>query len=187
MDLRELLDKPGITAESVQKHLESLSGAERVRQATHLKRKQLAILWRLAEKSEPVKETDLVAADRKALDPIPFEGQNSLPAFRMFQKVFYRTHDGKIAGYNRQSMGWFTGPGYYIVKSGSRGVYIDYTEIPSEKPEGWPAIQRNEAGFSRFIYGYMQDYLRRVYGNILIGRATRHGKETENYFVLARP
>ena len=33
----------------------------------------------------------------------------------------------------------------------------------------------------------MKDYLRRVYGRVLIGRAFRKGKATPNYFVLARP
>ena len=51
----------------------------------------------------------------------------------------------------------------------------------------WPAIQPNDKGLTQFIYGHMKDYLRRVYGRVLIGRAFRKGKPTPNYFVLARP
>ena len=186
MTLNELLDQPNVTLEQVRSHLASLSGDERVRQATTLKRSQQALLWKLAEKTEPVLETDLVPPNQKPLDPIPFEGQNNLPAFRSFRKVFYRTGKG-IAGYNDQAMGWLTGPGYYTVKQGKPNAFIDYTEVPAEKPAGWPDIKKNESGLSQFVYGYMQDFLRRVYGNVLIGRASKKGKETANYFVLARP
>jgi hypothetical protein len=55
-----------------------------------------------------------------------------------------------------------------------------------EAPEGWPVIKPNEAGISRLVYAYMQDYLRRVSDHITIGRAYRKGKESPNYFTLCR-
>ena len=188
MTLNDILKKPDVTLAEVQKHLRALAPAERVRQATSVDRSVQAVMWRIAEKGDPITENDLVPANRKALDPIPFEGQNNLPAFRRFQKVFYRQGNGTIAGYNNQAMGWFTGPGYYIVRAGNPkapNAYIDYEAIPTEKPEGWPAIKRNDTGISQFVYGWMQDYLRRVDGLILIGRATIKKKDTANYFVLA--
>ena len=186
MTLNELLHNNQVTLDQIQKHLAALSPEERVRQSTTLDRSCLAVLWRASEKSEPVKDSDFVPVGHKPLNPIPFEGQNNLPAFRSFKKVFYRTNSGKIAGYNDQAMGWLTGPGYYIVKQGAPNAFIDYTEIPTEKPDGWPAIKKNEAGISNLVYGHMQDHMRRAYGSIFIGRATKKGKDMENYFVLAR-
>jgi hypothetical protein len=188
MTLDDLLQQNGVTLDQVQKHLAALDGAERVRQSTSLGRSRLAVLWQLAgTKPDPIALEELVPSDAKPLEPFPFEGQNSLLAFRMFKKVFYRTPDGKIAGYNDQAMGWLTGPGYYIVEDAKPDIFIDYTQIPTVKPAGWPEIKKNESGLSTLVYGHMQDYLRRVYGKVLIGRAIKKGNETENYFVLARP
>jgi hypothetical protein len=186
--LNQLLHEKDIDLARVQAHLAALPGEEQVRQSTTLDRSRLAVLWQLAAANEDkARLEDFVPADHPALEPIPFEGQNSLLMFRSFKKVFYRTPDGQIAGYNDQSMAWLTGPGYYIVKDATPDPYIDYTEIPSVKPAAWPAIKANESGFSTLVYGHMQDYMRRVHGNIFIGRAVKKGKETENYFVLARP
>lgn len=185
MTLNELLKDPKVTLEQVQKHLASLAGDEQVRQSTTLDRGALPVLWRLADKTPPITLNDFVPADKKPLEPVPFQGQNTLPAFRMFQKVFYRTNDGRIAGYNKQAMGWLTGPGYYIVKAEPASTYIDYTEIPKDKPGDFPAIKRNEDGLSSLVYGGMKDYMRRVHGKIMIGHAVIKGKDTPNYFVLA--
>jgi hypothetical protein len=71
---------------------------------------------------------------------------------------------------------------------------IDYEMLPSDHPnfkreqlpQAWPAIKSNTFGVSRFVYGFMQDYLRKVSDHVSIGRAYRHGKESPNYFVLCR-
>jgi hypothetical protein len=187
MTLNELLATPGVTAEQVQKHLAALSGEERVRQATQLDRRHHATLWKLSDGTEPLRLEEIVAPDRTPLDPVPFEGQNNQPIYRPFRKVFYRTPDGGIAGYNDSPAAWFAGPGYYVLRRDGSGTYVDYTEVPREKPAAWPPIRPNDVGISRFVYGHMKDYLRRVYGRVVIGRAYRHGKATPNYFVLARP
>lgn len=187
MTLNELLDKPGTTSEDLQRHLASLSGAERVRQAISLARGHQRLLWELSAKTDVIRLDEVVAADRAPLDPVPFEGQNNQPLYRMFKKVFYRTRDGQIAGYNESDAAWFAGPGYYLLKSDDAGTYVDYTELPTEKPAAWPPIKDNTAGFSQFVYGNMKDYLRRVHAKVFIGRAYRKGRATPNYFVLARP
>lgn len=187
MTLRELLKDPSVTLVRLQEHLGSLSGEDRVRQATDLDRGQQALLWRLAEGGGPLTESDIVPTDAAPLAPVPFYGQNNQPIYRSFQKVFYRSTSGEVAGYNVSDAAWFAGPGYYLLRSGPTGLYVDYTAVPEDKPDGWPSIRRNEEGLSRFVYGNMQDFLRRVYGLILIGRAYRKGRETSNYFVLARP
>lgn len=187
MTLNELMAKPGVTSEEVQKHLSALPGDERVRQATTLDRKHQKTLWELSDKTAKITLEEVVPPSRKALDPLPFEGQNNQPIYRMFKKVFYRTSDGKIAGYNESDAAWFAGPGYYILTTNATGTFVDYTQLPKEKPAGWPEIKDNTDGISRFIYGNMHDYLRRVSNLIFIGRAYRHGKESGNYFILARP
>ena len=50
----------------------------------------------------------------------------------------------------------------------------------------WPDVRPNDRGLSRFVYGGMVDYLRRVARDVFIGSAHRGGKETGNYFVLSR-
>jgi hypothetical protein len=186
MELRELLDQADITPQKIGAHLDKLAPEERKRQATSLKRGQLKKLWDMSAKTAPVEIDDFVPQGHKPLAPVPFDGQNSLPLFRSFQKVFYRTADGRIAGYNNSPVGWLVGPGYYIVNKNGKGTFIDYTQTPQDKPEGWPAIKKNESGISTFVYGHMHDYMRRVAGDFMIGRAIRKGKETPNYFVLIR-
>jgi len=187
MTLNELLATPGVTPEQVQKHLASLPGEERVRQATHLDRRHHRTLWDLSAHTEPLRLEEVVARDRPALEPVPFEGQNNQPMYRPFKKVFYRTPSGAIGGYNDSPAAWFAGPGYYVLRRDDSGTYVDYTEVPTEKPPTWPPIRPNDVGISQFVYGHMKDYLRRVYGRVVIGRAYRKGKATPNYFVLARP
>ncbi len=187
MTLNELLDAPGVTAAQVQSHLASLSGDERVRQATTLARRHQKTLWDLSAATEPVRLEEVVAPDRTPLDPVPFEGQNNQPIYRPFRKVFYRTPAGTIGGYNESPAAWFAGPGYYVLKRDDSGTYVDYTEVPTDKPSAWPPIRPNDVGISQFVYGHMKDYLRRVYGRVLIGRAYRKGKATPNFFVIARP
>jgi len=187
MTLNDLLATPGVTAEQIQRHLASLSGAERVQQATHLDRRHHKTLWDLSANTDPLRLDEVVSSDRAPLDPVPFEGQNNQPIYRPFKKVFYRTSSGTIGGYNDSPAAWFAGPGYYILKSDQSGIYVDYTDIPREKPAAWPAIRPNDTGITQFVYGHMKDYLRRVYGRVVIGRAYRKGKATPNFFVLARP
>jgi hypothetical protein len=187
MTLNELLATPGVTSERVQAHLGALAGDERVRQATSLDRRHQATLWELSAATAPLRLDEFVAPDRTPLDPVPFEGQNNQPIYRPFRKVFYRTPSGAIGGYNESPAAWFAGPGYYVLKSDGSGLYVDYTEVPTDKPAAWPPIRPNDRGISQFVYGHMKDYLRRVYGRILIGRAFRKGKATPNYFIIARP
>lgn len=187
MTLNDLLATPGVTATEVRAHLASLSGEERVRQATQLDRKHQATLWAMSADTEPLRLEEVVASDRTPLDPVPFEGQNNQPFYRPFKKIFYRLPDGGIAGYNDSPASWFAGPGYYLLRRDDSGVYVDYTAVPSDKPPAWPPIRPNDTGISQFVYGHMKDYLRRVYGRVVIGRAYRKGKATPNYFVLARP
>lgn len=190
--LIQLFDQRGITLNQITEHLNALSEGERVQQVVQLHRKQQEKLWDLAGKApEPVTPEFLVPPDAPPLFAFPFEGKNSLPILTRFQKVFYRTTDGKIGGYNHQVLEWLTGPGYYVVKSASEkpgATVIDYTEVPTSRPEGWPEIRPNEKGCSRFVYAGMKDYLRWVSPDVVIGRAYKGADEKPQpvWFLLCR-
>jgi hypothetical protein len=147
-------------------------------------------LWDIAENSEPLSLDYLVPPDAEALKPFPFEGKNSLPLFTRFQKVFYFDKDKNICGYNKQSMMWFSGPGYMMVQKNpknDREIQVDYTRIPKEKPPDWPKIKSNDVIPTRFIYGGTKDNLRWVSKDVLIGRAYKMGEDPmPNWFVLCR-
>ncbi len=185
--LNDVLARRGVTLNDVRTHLASLSPEARVREATSLDGKHQGTLWRLAESNAPLDFEDLVPKSVADLTPVPFEGQNSQPAFRHFQKVFYRMPNGTIGGRNVGSLAPVIGHGYYVVVKGQEGLYVDYTQVPPEAPIGWPRIERNDRGVSTLVFGFMKDYLRRVDGRILIGHARKPIVGSQGYFVLARP
>ena len=125
---------------------------------------------------------------------VAHEGRNSLLLFTHFAKVFYRPDDSAAAakelwGFNRNGplVTTTVGPGYYVAyPHGRHEVLVDYTRLPSKKPEGWPAILRNEQRLSRLVYNGTQDVLRGVSKHVSIGRAMRKGKNLDNWFVLCR-
>lgn len=176
----------------VARFLDKLSPEQRVSQCMALSGKDQARLWEMVgRKRSSFDATFFVPAAAKKLVPFPFEGKNSLPAFSRFQKVFYRTKEGYVAGYNYQTLMKITGPGYYILEKASDQdpgpMVINYLKVPESKPSSWPKIQSNDAFPSRFIYGGMMDYLRKVSKDVVIGRAFKQGKPMPNYFVLCRP
>ena len=152
--------------------------------------------WLQRRLYEAVKDTprvtldDLVPAGTPPLTEVIYEGKNSLPAFTRFQKRFCRPPGAagatELWGYNNQTLAWLTGPGYFVVHDSTRGAGIDYREVPTEHPDGWPEIHGNDRGISRLVYGDMIDYMRRVSRDVFIGSAFRNGKERGNFFVLCR-
>jgi hypothetical protein len=188
--LKELLLDATTTLAQVTEHLRKLSPDRKIAEVTELNKKCQARLWELAKDGQPLNLDYLVAPGVKPLDPQPFEGRNSLPAFTRFQKVFYRTKDGRIGGYNNAGLGPVIGWGYYIAEPSTRSkkeLAVNYMKLPADKPESWPSIKPNTAGLSRFVYGNMIDFLRWVDEDVVIGKATRKGeKEMDNYFVLCR-
>ena len=78
--------------------------------------------------------------------------------------------------------------GYFVaVPSEKAGeIAVDYRRVPTAHPADWPAIQSNERGISRFVYGFMVDTLRRVSEHVTIGSAARNGKDMGSWFVLCR-
>ena len=169
---------------------DGLPPAERLAAMTALSGPRLqARLYGAVAGAPPVTLADLVPPDASPLREVIFHGKNSLPAFTLFQKRFCRPprRSDELWGYNHQALAWLTGPGYFVVhEEGGRGSAIDYREVPPEHPPGWPEVKPNDRGLSRFVYGGMVDYMRRVARDVFIGSAHRGGKETGNYFVLCR-
>jgi hypothetical protein len=136
----------------------------------------------------PVTLDQLVPPQTPPLTPVRHFGKNSLPAFQLFEKRFYRTPAGVVAGANFSPTAVVAGPGYFVVHADeARGeALIDYREVPTEKPDGWPEIRVNDRGLPRFIFGFMVDTLRRVSTHVTIGAAARNGKPMSARFVLVQ-
>lgn len=187
--LAEMLRNEKITLAEVTDHIERLPHKYRIVQCVELGKKEQSKLWDIAKGDKAIDLSYLMPPDAPTLKPYPFEGKNSLPMFTKFQKVFYRQPDGNICGYNNQKMAWATGPGYYVCGNdpAHQGeILIDYTKLPVVQPAGWPPIIPNMAGLSRFVYGGTKDYLRWVSKDVVIGHATRDGKDMPNWFILCR-
>ena len=90
--------------------------------------------------------------------------------------------------FNFQALRRLTGPGYFVARPAPDRpeVWVDYNHVPEERPEAWPALRRNEAGLSRFVYGFMVDTLRGVSEHVTIGSAARKGRDMGSWFVLCR-
>jgi hypothetical protein len=169
-------------------HLDALDAAGRVREIRALSGKALQKkLWDACADAPLFTLDDLVPPSVGEAQVI-YAGKNSLAMFTHFEKRFCR-RDGAVVGYNFQSMSWVTGPGYFTVVPSTerpRELLFDYTRVPAEAPAGWPKVKANTGGLSRMVYGNLHDFCRRVSRDVIIGSATRLGKDIDSYFVLAR-
>lgn len=191
LTLKEAIAAPEIDLKALAAHLDALSSEERVAQTRTLSGADQARLFDAAQGYLPVTLQSLVPPGTAPLIGVAHEGKNSLWAFRLFAKVFYRPDETapELAGYNRTS-GFVTacvGPGYFVAYPHEKGeVLVDYLRTPTVAPEGWPPILRNEQRLSRWVYNRTQDVLRGVSTQVSIGRAMRDGKTLDNWFVLCR-
>jgi len=192
--IKDLLRAPRVDLAAVAAAFEAATPHERVTITEALDGKEQEKLWHAAA-GGPVTIAEMVPRDLGPLRPVIFHGKNSLPLFTRFQKRFCRPEAGverdELWGYNYNPVSWlptFTGPGYFVAydSNGLGGVAVDYTRLPGGKPAEWPPIVDNSYRLSRFIYNGTIDYLRRVSEHLLIGRATRDGKEMPNWFLLCR-
>jgi len=175
----------------VGQQLDVLRPAERLAAIRSLGSRAQAKLYDAAKGARKLKLTDLVPADVEPFTQVVHEGKNSLPVFSTFAKVFCRPKgDGsELWGYNRSGplLENVVGPGYYVAYEGPGDeVLIDYTRLPKDKAPGWPDIIPNHERLSRFVYNGMIDALRAVSQHVTIGRAIKHGKVQDNWFVLTR-
>lgn len=174
--------------------LDGLSHDERVSFVRSLGRAEQRRLYEAAAGFLPLGLADLVTPRHADGVTVRHFGKNTLPAFTHFEKRFCRPagedpqRPGILYGFNHQSLGWLTGPGYYVARMDPARpeVLIDYRELPPVAPAGWPPLRRNEVGPARFVYGFMVDRLRRVSEHVSIGSAARKGRDLGSWFALTR-
>ncbi len=191
MDLNQVLTGGDFDLRTIGAYLDGLEDAARMAAVRGLSGRAQAALYEAAKGVRVLHLEDLVPASCAPLEEVPHYGINSLLMFRTFAKVFCRPQDGvrELWGYNRAGgfVQTFVGPGYYVAYETSEGeVLVDYTRLPTGKPEHWPAIISNEARFSRVVYAHLKDALRSVSKHVTIGRAIRNGKVADNWFALCR-
>lgn len=146
-----------------------------------LSKKEMKALWAIAG---TITVEHFHAGDGQIVE---HEGQNDLlPGFDHFEKHFV-LRKGQVQGYNYGRWGWAIGPGHFILRGDESGVYVDYTSVPADAPEGWPAVVSNTSGLSRFVYGNMKDFMRKVSDRISVGRAyDADGSDKGHFFVMVR-
>jgi hypothetical protein len=192
--LKELVSRPLPDAAEISGFLDALSLADRIAAVRDLGGTTLqGALWSAAAPASRVTTDEMVPPDYPAMRPVIFHGKNSLPAFTDFQKICFRPEAGGDAeawGYNETKIRTWIGPGYYVLHDTPDaplgGAAFDYTRVPSRTLPSWPEVRTNAGGISRFIYGNMLDYMRRVASEVFIGSAVRGGKEMKSYFIVVR-
>ncbi len=189
--LRDLL-KDRASRESIHAFLDGLPPIDRVEMALSLSGKDVGRLYRAVAGGRTTTIEDFVPTDTPDEQTVIFHGRNSLPAFTSFQKRFARLPSGQVVGYNHQTMGFVTGPGFFVVQASSAHAdvpdeaYFDYTGVPQKAPAGWPTYKPNDAGLSVLVYANMKDYMREVATNVFVGEAYKGGKSQKQFFILAR-
>ena len=158
--------RSGASSREMADHLDGLSAEARLGEVLAITGGGVGKLYAAVADAPTVTPEEFLPPSTKGT--LVYEGRNSLAAFSRFQKRFLRLESGVIVGYNHQSMSFVTGPGYFLVHapsgSGDHGKELDfdYTSKPPSEPPGWPSYKPNENGLSRFVYGHMHDYVRRV-------------------------
>ncbi|MBW2272766.1 MAG: hypothetical protein JRG96_05815 [Deltaproteobacteria bacterium] len=193
-ETRARLRARDLEPEEIARFFDGLASADRVTAVRALGARDQRRLYEAVQGFEPVRLVELVSPGTADLATVRHYGKNSLPLFSSFEKRFCRPPGQEpdapalLIGFNYQILAPLTGPGYFVaLEDTERGeVLIDYRRLPDRIPVDWPAVQSNERGISRFVYGFMVDTLRRVSEHVTIGSAARHGKDTGNWFVLCR-
>ena len=191
--LKELVTRALPDAAEISAFLDGLTLEDRIRACRGMQGASLqGELWRAVVGAPRIRTDEMVPQDYPVRRPIIFHGKNSLPAFTRFQKRFCRAGSGRdeLWGYNETKIKNWIGPGYYVLHDTPDahlgGAAFDYTQIPSTTLPAWPPVRGNDGGISRFIYGNMLDYMRRVSSEVFIGSAVRGGKEMNSYFIVVR-
>jgi hypothetical protein len=191
MDVTILLE-PKIDLPRLKEVLDGLGHEGRVHATRTWTKKQKQAIFEAAKGFKPLDLDFLVPASIGDLVEVIHEGHNTLPMFSHFQKRFVKLEGENfpVAGYNRQSMQAFSGPGYFTVTKGEGAhegeLVIDYTKVPKSKPPGWPDIRKNDGLISGIVSGGMLDYLRGISSHVSIGAAFKNGKPRQQWFSLVR-
>ncbi|MEC9439468.1 MAG: hypothetical protein VYE40_00005 [Myxococcota bacterium] len=192
-DIIGMIKADAIDMDALEEAMDAASHDERMAVLRTLTPKLQRRLFDAAEGRKVTLE-QIVPSGKDRLEEVIHEGQNTLPAFRHFQKRFCRPSDANapddrdvLWGYNHQTMSGFTGPGYFVAYDDEEAgeVCIDYRELPPEHPDAWPEIISNKAKLGFLVYAGMVDRLRRVSRDVTIGRAYKN-KPMNAWFALVR-
>lgn len=185
--LADLLRRANLSIAEIAAHLDALSPEARAEQIKAMSGAMQRRLWELAAESPPLTMEDMLPSGQSEARWI---GKNSLFAFTSVDKRCYR-ENGAVVGYNQiDALGmWFAGPGYFTMVPAPdqpKELIVDYTKLPTSAPAGWPKIAPNDKGTHTLVYGYLNDYCRKVSDGVFIGVGTRRGKNLGVYFTVAR-
>jgi hypothetical protein len=191
MELRNLIS-PNLDLPRLSKVLDELGHAGRLWSVHQWTPRDMATLWEATKGTRALTLDDFVPPSQGPLVEVIHHGKNSLPAHNFFQKRFCKPKDPEtkdvLIGYNYQSWAAVTGPGYFVAhpSADAGDVDIDYTMIPTEKPEAWPAIQPNSVRLGRVVYHGMVDVMHGISSHLTIGRARKKHGWMDAWFVLVR-
>ena len=186
--LADLLRRNEITLPTISAHLDALTPDERVRQIDMLAGKAMQKrLWQLCADAPPLTMDEIILPGK---NEARWVGRNSMAMFTSVDKRVVR-QGGDIIGYNHVTGigGWFGGPGYFTMLPApgrAKELVVDYTKLPTSAPAEWPAIEPNTKGTHTLVYGYLNDFCRRIADGVFIGAAERKGKFLDIYFTVAR-
>jgi len=186
--LADLLRREEIALPTISAHLDALAPDERVRQIDQLAGKAVQKrLWALCADAPPLTMDEIILPGK---NEARWLGRNSMAMFTSVDKRVVR-QGGDIIGYNHVTGigGWFGGPGYFTMLPApgrAKELVVDYTKLPTTAPAGWPAIAPNTKGTHTLVYGYLNDFCRRISDGVFIGAAERKGKFLDIYFTVAR-
>lgn len=193
MDVGVLLE-PEVRFEELVRVLDELGFEGRLHAIREWGKATQAKLFEAAKGKHPLTMDHFVPSGTAERTPVRHHGKNSLPLFNHFEKRFMKvapseeSAESSIVGYNHQDMGVLTGPGYFTVRNGDDEgeIAIDYTKMPTQRADGWPAIIPNEARLGKLVYSGMVDHMRGICSTVSIGRAAKGGKMMDAWFVLVR-
>ncbi len=168
----------------IESALDASTHEVRVAWIAGLKKREQSALYDLAGSADPMPLDALCGEEGEV---VIHEGKNTLPLFTRFQKRF-AMRSGVVQGYNHNPdwMMAFTGPGHFTCQMGEAGVFIDYTQMPTDVPEEFPALVDNDGGMRKLVFGGLEDRVRRVSRHCTIGEARKGGKSMGQWFVLMR-
>lgn len=191
MELKNLIDTH-LDLPRLSKTLDEIGPQARIWATRQWTRDIQARLYEAVKGFRPVTLDDYVPADVGPRVEVITHGMNTLPAHNHFQKRFAKPADpaakDQLVGFNYQSLSAFTGPGYYVAHPAQDAgeVDVDYTMVPTEKPDAWPPIVDNSGRLGRFVYYGMVDVMRGISTHVSIGRARKKHGWMDAWFVLVR-
>ena len=179
--------------------LDGLSHDDRVAAVRTLGKLEQRSLWEAVDGFRPVTLADIVPRTVESNREVRHFGKNSLALFTHFEKRFLppegqdaerRRRSCTATTFSGRSLGtWFSGPGYFVAVGFTRSARgADGLSAPSGDriPRAGRTSAPIEKGGARLVYGFMVDTLRRVSEHVTIGRANRHGKDMNAWFLLCR-